>query len=810
MFSELQFGVDLARACPEGGVLSGPTSLLPHLPIIQVTGAANIILSVPYTHNTHNLTVVPRNNVRVLNRDWSSGVDGLVSDVMTSMRCHMFDVSVQLNRLEVQDSGKKLKQHQQLQTEHPRKFATLVIQAPSVYSGGKVCVDDLGESESESGRVVECDLGHQDAGIEGVELQKSVFSYYYVCFFQGKQMIQEEIKSGSRILIYYDLLWNEKVSVPRSVGSLEESTFMCMRNALLDWRMEEKMVLYPFDNLYSDVPPEDSDESEKFKSGKDFFADEINSGMKLDNLVGFDRRVAKLFDRIARDCDFQVYLVACYKRESHSSKISSDTYSMEAYRGRRYRDRDNNNLKKYLDSLVWTLDRTLKSSITTFFEMNGRRLPFEGDLSIVKLQSNGLGILNPGKMDSLFSKKSTLFSYSEYPPRRIISYEGYALLVIPTCNLFEVFLKNGCLDYAICLFETLSEDQVITILSWLDNEESSYHRIDSQLLQLFQSPSFLNCLKQKSLIAPFLDIILHVGSFWNNFLLKEESGLFRILIELLGIDNVYDWILMEKMYFSTDVDKFLKFLISSGFFIRDKFCAIINAYSQNWLRHIIDSREIDQLDPDSDDLSDKLDGDDLEMLDFLFFYCTDKDANSKFLKFLSDNFNTPKYMKILMHFRSKYSYKDFVKSDLLQKVLDEQLSFLKLEVSQIPKFSWKICTNRFPVNDNRLKEFYSSVRKTWTIKFDGVDECRNYIYGNNFEFVECKGRVYADESADLVLVKNGNHFQKLKEIHQNYSEELDGWLAWMAIDKETFLQSKKRISTAKKSALEKKRKVLEN
>jgi hypothetical protein len=43
----------------------------------NATNAANIILSVPCTHNTHNLTTVPHHNVRVLNQDWSSGVDGL-------------------------------------------------------------------------------------------------------------------------------------------------------------------------------------------------------------------------------------------------------------------------------------------------------------------------------------------------------------------------------------------------------------------------------------------------------------------------------------------------------------------------------------------------------------------------------------------------------------------------------------------------------------------------------------------------------------------------------------------------------------
>jgi hypothetical protein len=186
--------------------------------------------------------------------------------------------------------------------EHPRKFATLVIQVPSIYTGGKVRVGDEGEFESNN--FVDCDLGQEDAGVadvKGVEFQKSAFAYYYMCFFQGKQVIQEEIKSGSRIFLYYDLLWNEeKISVPRSVGSLKENALVCMRNALSEWKMKEKMALYPFENLYSDV---ESADSQTFNSANDFFADEINWGMRLDNLLGVDRQVANLFFEIAKNCD---------------------------------------------------------------------------------------------------------------------------------------------------------------------------------------------------------------------------------------------------------------------------------------------------------------------------------------------------------------------------------------------------------------------------------------------------------------------------------------------------------------------------
>jgi hypothetical protein len=132
------------------------------------------------------------------------------------------------------------------------------VQIPSVYAGGKIVVTD------DQGCVV-CDLAQEICAVkldaEGkLQIPKSAFSYYYACFFEGKRVEEEEITSGSRIFLVYDLLWNEsEVSVPLSANSLKESAIQVTKKAFADWDIKQKMRILPFENRYSDFISEDDD-----------------------------------------------------------------------------------------------------------------------------------------------------------------------------------------------------------------------------------------------------------------------------------------------------------------------------------------------------------------------------------------------------------------------------------------------------------------------------------------------------------------------------------------------------------------------
>jgi hypothetical protein len=801
MLSGMQMGVDLISACPdpERGVISGPTALLPPFPMIQIinSSSSSSILSIPYTHNTHNLSVVPSYNLRILNPDWDTGVDCLVKEIMEKMRCHMFNMSVRLNRLEVQVSSGK-KEEQQVEQDS-RKFATLVIQVPSIYTGGKMQVCDLGESGN---GLMDCNLGHDGSGVEGVEMHKSALAYYYMCYFEGKRIYQEDIKSGARIFIYYDILWNEEIRVPKCVGSLRESAFVCMKETLSEWRMEEKMALYPFENLYSNVQ---SEEPENFKSDEEFFAYKPKLAWEIDGLNSVDHRVANLFSEIAQDCDVKIYLLACFKKEVHSSNINCHTYDDKYFR---------NVLNQYLDSLDWNIIDTSKQKYSqTLFELDGKQLPVDMKLPIDngKLCPHGVAILNPGRMDTLCSKKGTYLCYREYPPRRYVYYEHYALLVIPNSNLFEVLLNNGGFDFAIESVNVFSESQLITILARIEKSPFEMGLINSVFCRLLQSSVFLDSLKNTSLIAPLIDIMLgyYFRQSFIEYLMKKELGLLRILIEVLGIDLVYDWVLIECVSQCTcNPLPFLDFLLYSEFFIKDKFSGIITACSGSLLSSITSSnyKELDDV---------------FAIVDYLTFYCTDEDVNSQVLKCLLEK-NRRYKKQIFNYFRSIYSYKDFIKSEILKNVLDEHISFLKLEVLQIPKLSWKICTNRFPVKDFRLEEFFSGSKRKTVIRFDSSEECDNFLRENDmycgegdYDLIDYNIRPFSGGITDLLLAKTLEHFTSWKNQHESDSKELDELLAWMGIDRETFLHQNKsgkgkRGGNSKRKPSEGKRRKLEN
>jgi hypothetical protein len=181
------------------------------------------------------------------------------------------------------------------------------------------------------------------------------------------------------------------------------------------------------------------------------------------------------------------------------------------------------------------------------------------------------------------------------------------------------------------------------------------------------------------------------------------------------------------------------------------------------------------------------------------------------LAFLLDNIKTAKVQKILIHFRTMFSYKDFTQNEILKKVLEARLSFLKLEVSYTPKFSWKICTNRFPVKNDRLKNFFKKPIKSTTLKFQNDAECsrfRREMISNEpiADFVFCE--TLGDQ---IWLCKTSKHFKIWQQQYEKCSKELDEYLSWMEIDRETFMDQKKlrkRVcTTTSKSAQDKKRKA---
>jgi hypothetical protein len=113
------------------------------------------------------------------------------------------------------------------------ELANLIVQLPSVYTGGNMIIHDK---------------SHQTIYDFGQSEGKSQFSYHYVAFNSNVDFELQPLKSGSRILLFYSFITPFKVNLrDKNLNLIQTMSELAQPNVKIAIELEEKYNLAAFD-----------------------------------------------------------------------------------------------------------------------------------------------------------------------------------------------------------------------------------------------------------------------------------------------------------------------------------------------------------------------------------------------------------------------------------------------------------------------------------------------------------------------------------------------------------------------------------
>ena len=173
--------------------------------------------------------------IEIKNETWNENLDKLVEKVAKDLGCSG-KVKANLYKMLLYEKGGHFKKHRDTEKEKGM-FGTLIIQLPSIYTGGELTVYGYGESKKSF------DFG-QSTG-------KAEYSIHYAAHYADLEHEVAEVKSGYRLVLIYNLCWadgngtclnNESLAerMKESLGILNESRFPIAM--LLDHKYTEQAL----------------------------------------------------------------------------------------------------------------------------------------------------------------------------------------------------------------------------------------------------------------------------------------------------------------------------------------------------------------------------------------------------------------------------------------------------------------------------------------------------------------------------------------------------------------------------------------
>ena len=160
---------------------------------------------------------VPSRKVHVHNHQaWEVARDKLVKTIAYKLGLGPDYLSVELEMLLLMEKGSRIN-HCLIDNGGVKFVGMLFIQLPSVFTGGKVGIFDLGNK---------CSCGHEHKTMSnhfnlGITSGKSAYSCYFICHYSDCELKIAKIQSGSCVLLQYSLHY--KIEPKPTSNSLNSS-----------------------------------------------------------------------------------------------------------------------------------------------------------------------------------------------------------------------------------------------------------------------------------------------------------------------------------------------------------------------------------------------------------------------------------------------------------------------------------------------------------------------------------------------------------------------------------------------------------
>jgi hypothetical protein len=379
-------------------------------------------------------------HVQILHPNWNNAMSKIIAKIQQEFSWKEFKISAELDQLVVLAADN---QHMKLKTS--KGFAQLVVQLPSICTGGELL---LGESKHV------CPFGKNpdEKSSENID-----FDCSYACFYRDYDRDFSQVIHGSRTFLVYNLIWNENVAAPSFKNSLSSHAEEEMRKALKKWKCKETAALYPFGISYKI-----EDQGSKAFSG-------------------VDAQVFTCIKNAANSLDLELYLLSCRKKEIQYCE--NENYDSDCDYGWDFDESD------------W--DSHENEHKQTWFSLEGKKLNIKGKLNIDTLLDTDLIFLqkNPGE-DFWGEIVDKDYNHEKGGGiTRTLKFCKNALLICPKKNVFKVLLYNSDFDFSINALKKFDDVVMDSFFSFLKNISATSLRLEDVGRKLFSNQLFLDALK---------------------------------------------------------------------------------------------------------------------------------------------------------------------------------------------------------------------------------------------------------------------------------------------------------------------------
>lgn len=165
--------------------------------------------------SVQNTLQVDATRVRLSNPSWTRSLAALVDAAAFDLGVPSASVEAELDRLLLYQDGGSFTPHRDTERADG-VFATLVVQLPSRYTGGRCVVTHAGVTQT-------FDLG-AGAGGEGSMEAAAAFGCHYVCHYTDCEPELRPLTSGHRLALVYNLHWRPESSPESSPQSSQLPT----------------------------------------------------------------------------------------------------------------------------------------------------------------------------------------------------------------------------------------------------------------------------------------------------------------------------------------------------------------------------------------------------------------------------------------------------------------------------------------------------------------------------------------------------------------------------------------------------------
>jgi hypothetical protein len=194
------------------------------------------IINVVFT----NIYQVEERSIAIENPVWDSSLTKLLKTVAFKLGICPDDLSAKLDMLLYMEKGSSIDWCSNVEEEE-NIIGTMLIQLPSVFTGGKISVfDGDDEVEDEDDFITSFSMGTPD---------QAEFACHFLCHYSDCQYQVEKITSGSRTILRYSLCYNKDGVKP--TANLLQRSVAPLRTSLSLLPRADRMILVPLKKCYS-------------------------------------------------------------------------------------------------------------------------------------------------------------------------------------------------------------------------------------------------------------------------------------------------------------------------------------------------------------------------------------------------------------------------------------------------------------------------------------------------------------------------------------------------------------------------------